>query len=90
MGKGARNVDAFFTKLMQNTETTIGTFVAPSISSSALVLQNEYGVPNNISIEIQSMLQQLNGLPLIIKENKQEEVEPAVEDTSNIDIQQGD
>ena len=27
---------------------------------------------------------------LIIKENKQEEVEPAVEDTSNIDIQQGD
>ena len=87
MGKGARNVDAFFTKLMQNTETTIGTFVAPSISSSALVLEKEYGIPSNIIIEIQSALQQVNNVPLIYD---REEVEPAVEDTSNIDIQQGD
>jgi len=91
-GKGNRAVDAFYYTLLAEPEggNRIGNFVPPSISSSALVLQNEYGVPNNISIEIQSMLQQLNGLPLIIKENKQEEVEPAVEDTSNIDIQQGD
>ena len=77
----------FFTKLMQNTETTIGTFVAPSISSSALVLEKEYGIPSNIIIEIQSALQQVNNVPLIYD---REEVEPAVEDTSNIDIQQGD
>lgn len=72
---------------MQNTETTIGTFVAPSISSSALVLEKEYGIPSNIIIEIQSALQQVNNVPLIYD---REEVEPAVEDTSNIDIQQGD
>ena len=92
-GKGNRSVDNFYYTLLAEPEggNRIGNFVPPSISSSALVLQNEYGVPNNISIEIQSMLQQLNGLPLITKENKQEEeVEPAVEDTSNIDIQQGD
>lgn len=86
MGKGARNVDAFFTKLMQNTETTIGTFVAPSISSSALVLEKEYGIPSNIIIEIQSALQQVNNVPLIYD---REEVEPVVEE-SNIDIQQGE
>ena len=91
-GKGLRNVDDFYYTLLSEPKggNRIGKFVPPSISSSALVLQNEYGIPNNISLEIQSILQQLNGLPLITKENKQEEeVEPVVEE-SNIDIQQGE
>jgi hypothetical protein len=91
-GKGLRNVDDFYYTLLEEPEggNRIGSFVPPAISSSALVLQNEYNVPNNISLEIQSMLQQLNGLPLITKESKQEETAPIVEDTSNIDRQQGD
>jgi hypothetical protein len=91
-GKGLRNVDDFYYTLLEEPEggNRIGSFVPPAISSSALVLQNEYNVPNNISLEIQSMLQQLNGLPLIIKESEQEETAPIVEDTSNIDRQQGD
>jgi len=91
-GKGVRNVDDFYYTLLEEPEggNRIGRFVPPAISSSALVLQNEYNVPNNISLEIQSMLQQLNGLPLIIKESEQEETAPIVEDTSNIDKQQGD
>jgi len=89
LGKGARNVDDFFGTLMENTETTIGTFVPPSISSSALVLEREYGIPSNIILEIQSVLEQINGIPLIHDRREQEETAPIVEE-SNIDIQQGD